>query len=157
MREQTLRLGRGEPLAVQPPRRKEIEDLPVELHISAADLDAELKRLNSAKEEAVERQDFEQAAAFRDDGEKLRLKRMALLKDWIGQCEIDPMWLSANDGAALALARQIAGQQSWNLLPDLAVALERAGCNDFHMINHCRQPGEHSGNCWVIDLLLAKA
>src|SRR3569623_3069561 len=109
--------------ASTPPRRKETEDLPIELRIPSADLDAELRRLNSAKGEAVESQDFEQAAALRDEGEKLRRKRKALLKDWIGRCQIDLVWLSANAGAALALARQIADQRSWNLLPELAALL----------------------------------
>jgi hypothetical protein len=39
-------------------------------------------------------------------------------------------------------------------MPELAKALEGAGCADPVLLDHCRRPGEHVRGCWVIDLLL---
>jgi hypothetical protein len=44
-----------------------------------------------------------------------------------------------------------------NRLAVLADALEEAGCTNTDILNHCRQPGEHVRDCWVIDLLLGKS
>jgi hypothetical protein len=38
----------------------------------------------------------------------------------------------------------------------LADALLDAGCEDEHLIAHCRQPGPHVRGCWAIDLILGK-
>ncbi len=66
-------------------------------------------------------------------------------------------WLTANDGAALKLARSISEEGRWGMLPVLADALEDAGCTDADVLGHCRRPDGHVRGCWVIDLLLGKA
>jgi hypothetical protein len=38
----------------------------------------------------------------------------------------------------------------------LADALEKAGCHDADLLDHCRGPGPHVRGCWVLDLLLGK-
>jgi hypothetical protein len=38
----------------------------------------------------------------------------------------------------------------------LADALERVGCTNPDILNHCRQPREHVRGCWVVDLILGK-
>jgi anti-anti-sigma regulatory factor len=38
----------------------------------------------------------------------------------------------------------------------LADALEKAGCHDDDILNHCREPRFHRPGCWVIDWLLGK-
>jgi hypothetical protein len=38
----------------------------------------------------------------------------------------------------------------------LADALLDAGCEDEHLIHHCRSRGSHFRGCWAIDLLLGK-
>ncbi|MGH7139978.1 MAG: hypothetical protein ACREHD_29920 [Pirellulales bacterium] len=43
----------------------------------------------------------------------------------------------------------------WNLLPDLADALELAGCSDIEVISHCRSGVRHSSQCWVVELLVS--
>ena len=70
------------------------------------------------------------------------------------QVKVDPLWLAANDGAVIQLARSIDAQGDFDALPILADALEEAGCADSRLLDHCRQPGEHIRGCWVIDLLL---
>ena len=53
---------------VRPPDLKELEE--------------EVERLNAAKEEAVANQDFEKAAALRDQADKLKKKKENINKDW---------------------------------------------------------------------------
>ena len=97
------------------------------------------------------------AASQRDEAIKLQRKRKALLHEWIANRAVDRSWLSANEGAVLKLVRSVGEQRCWDLLPNLADALELAGCTDAELLDHCRQPGEHSGHCWVVDLLLARS
>ena len=41
--------------------------------------------------------------------------------------------------------------------PDLADALEDAGCMIREILDHCRGPGPHVRGCWVVDLVLGKS
>jgi ATP-dependent Clp protease ATP-binding subunit ClpA len=150
-------LGGAASQPAPPARRNEIEDLPDALRPAIAELDAEIRRFTLAKEEAVANQDYELAARQRDEAHKLHSKRGSLVREWIARRAVDRSWLSANDGAALTLAQRISIHRLWDLLPNLADALELAGCTDAEIIVHCRQPGEHSNHCWVVDLLLAAA
>jgi hypothetical protein len=151
-----LHAGRVGPAPVSAPRR-EIEDLPAELKAAVAPLDAEIRSFKGAKEEAVGNQEFYKAVCLRDEERKLRRKRQSQVREWFVNRRTEPLWLSANEGAALRLAQSISEQRSWNLLPNLADALEQAGCNDADLLGHCREPGAHSSQCWVVDLLLAHA
>jgi pSer/pThr/pTyr-binding forkhead associated (FHA) protein len=68
---------------------------------------------------------------------------------------LEPLWLAANDGAVLDLARRIRLSGDHAALPVLADALEEAGCTDADLLAHCREaPGQrHAG--WVVDQVLA--
>ena len=46
------------------------------------EIDEEVERLNKEKEEAVANQDFEKAAALRDQADKLRKKKEAITREW---------------------------------------------------------------------------
>jgi ATP-dependent Clp protease ATP-binding subunit ClpC len=46
------------------------------------EIDAEVDRLNKEKEEAVANQDFEKAAALRDQADKLKKKKQQMTKEW---------------------------------------------------------------------------
>ncbi len=46
------------------------------------EIDEEVERLNREKEEAVANQDFERAAALRDQADKLKRKKAALTREW---------------------------------------------------------------------------
>ncbi|MCA9174586.1 MAG: AAA family ATPase, partial [Planctomycetales bacterium] len=46
------------------------------------EIDEEVESLNTRKEEAVANQDFEKAAALRDQADKLKKKRETILKEW---------------------------------------------------------------------------
>jgi hypothetical protein len=58
---------------------------------------------------------------------------------------------------ALALAQRIYDHRAFDQMPELANALEEAGCTDPDVLGHCRSEGEHVRGCWVIDLLLGKS
>lgn len=138
-------------------RVAEVEDLPEPLQARVADLDGEIRRFTHEKEEAVANQDFETAARFRDEADKRHRQRRTLVREWFASRVADPSWLTANDGAARKLAENIRQSQSWDLLPDLADALELAGCSDLEIINHCYSGAKHSTQCWVVELLLYSA
>jgi hypothetical protein len=52
------------------------------------------------------------------------------------------------------LAQSIYDNRSFDRLPILADALERAGYTNTDLLTHCRDLGPHVRGCWVIDLLL---
>jgi hypothetical protein len=54
------------------------------------------------------------------------------------------------------LACTIYDERSFDRLPELAEALELAGCHDAGMLGHCRNSGLHVRGCWVVDMLLGK-
>ena len=91
-------------------------------------------------------------------------------KEYVRQCQfltdifanpfrpvaVDPSWLAWNDGTVVKLAQGIYDDRAFDRLPILADAVEEAGCNDPHILAHCREPGQHVRGCWAVDLLLGK-
>jgi hypothetical protein len=69
---------------------------------------------------------------------------------------VDPLWLLANDRAALRLAGESFERGAFDLLPVVADALEDAGCDAVEILAHLRGPGPHVRGCWCVDLLLGK-
>jgi hypothetical protein len=53
-------------------------------------------------------------------------------------------------------ARWMYESRDFSAMPILADALQDAGCEDEHLLEHCRGPGPHVRGCWVMDLLLGK-
>lgn len=137
-------------------RLKEIEDLPADLNAALADLNDELRRMTREKEQAVAACEFEKAAALRDSAVKLKRRKQTMICEWMARYTIDAGWLIWRDGAVAKLARRIHELCRWDLLPELGTALDEAGCGDVEMLMHCGVAGEHSHQCWVVDLLLAK-
>jgi hypothetical protein len=56
----------------------------------------------------------------------------------------------------VAVGRGIYRERAWKRLPELADALENAGCADGTVLNHCRGAGPHRRGCWVVDMVLGK-
>jgi hypothetical protein len=81
-----------------------------------------------------------------------------LLRDVIGNpfriVTIDSNWLRL---AVVASAQAIYEERAFERMPELGEALERAGCSNTAILDHCRQPGEHVRGCWVVDLILGKS
>ena len=47
--------------------------------------------------------------------------------------------------------------RDFSLMPILADALQDAGCENEHILNHCRDTeAKHVRGCWVVDLVLGK-
>jgi len=65
-------------------------------------------------------------------------------------------WLAWNDGAVRKMAQAIYDDRAFDRMPQLADALEEAGCDNPDLLAHCRQPGPHVRGCWAVDLLLGK-
>ena len=63
-------------------------------------------------------------------------------------------WLYRNDNAVFLLAQEIYYDYRFDLMPKLADALEKAGCDDTTIIDHCRGTSPHIRGCWVVDGLL---
>jgi hypothetical protein len=82
--------------------------------------------------------------------------RCNLLRDILNPFRLvilNPAWLTTT---ALALAQQMYDSRDFSPMPILADALQDGGCDNEDVLNHCRQPGEHTRGCWVVDLLLNK-
>jgi hypothetical protein len=64
-----------------------------------------------------------------------------------------PAWLT---DTVVQLARQMYEEREFSAMPILADALQDAGFDNEHVLNHCRGPGPHVRGCWVVDLVLGK-
>lgn len=84
----------------------------------------------------------------------------AMLRDIFGSpfrpFEFDSAWLRSDGAPAMEVARRIDETGQFVDLTTLADALERAGCNDRAVLDHCRAPGLHVRGCWVVDALLGR-
>jgi len=97
---------------------------------------------------------------FEEDIQRLEKDDCDLIRELFGNpfrpIAVNPSWLMWNDGTVIKLAQGIYNDLAFDRLPILADALEEAGCNNAHILAHCRQPGEHVRGCWVVDLILGK-
>jgi hypothetical protein len=73
----------------------------------------------------------------------------------LGEIVFDPAWLKWHTGTVRLIAENIKTFRSYADLPILADALEEAGCQDFRILWHLREPMRHDSRCWVLRLLLA--
>ena len=102
-------------------------------------------------------------ARLREAGEKIdaaeRAAQAALLRDIYGNpfrpVALDPAWLAE---AVVGLARRMYASGNFEEMPDLADALQDAGCDNEAVLVHCSYSAlTHVRGCWVVDLLLGKA
>jgi hypothetical protein len=66
----------------------------------------------------------------------------------------DPSWLTPG---VVALAAAIYDGREFHRMPNLADAMERAGCADARVLVHLRRPADHVRGCWALDLVLGKS
>ena len=89
-------------------------------------------------------------------GVQLDVARAEVLRE-LQRPPVDPNWLTST---VRDVASTIAQEQSWEVMPILADALEETGCTDTEMLAHLRQGVSHSCvrrsgcGCWVIDRLM---
>jgi hypothetical protein len=62
-------------------------------------------------------------------------------------------WLTS---VVVSLARGIYADRAFDRLPNLADALQAAGCDDADILAHCRSDGPHVRGCWVVYVVLGK-
>jgi hypothetical protein len=90
-------------------------------------------------------------------GEREQAAHADLLRDIFGNpfrpVTFHSSWLTPT---VLDLAKSIYDERAFDRMPILADALEDAGCNNPDILDHCRQPAEHAGGCWCLDLILGK-
>jgi hypothetical protein len=89
-----------------------------------------------------------------------RVKIARFCRAWLlyhAQGRLNPAWLNANGGLAVALARGIAKDRAFDRLPILGDALEEAGCTDEEVLEHCHAGGRHVRCCWAVDLVLNRS
>jgi hypothetical protein len=70
---------------------------------------------------------------------------------------LDPAALEENAGAAVKLAQRIYEERAFGQLPDLARALQEAGCDDADLLGHLGAPGPHVLGCWALDAALGRS
>ena len=73
--------------------------------------------------------------------------------DRFGRLSVDSSWLTPG---VVKLTQAIYDYRAFDRMPELAAALEEAGCADEDILGHCRGPGPHVRGCWVVDLILSK-
>jgi hypothetical protein len=80
-----------------------------------------------------------------------------LLRDLIGNPFRAPVFApSWRTPQAIALATSICQDRSFTEVPQLAMILEQAGCNNPEILQHCRENKEHARGCWALDFVLGK-
>ena len=63
----------------------------------------------------------------------------------------DPAWRTST---VVALAKTIATDGTFDVMPILADALQDAGCDNAVLLDHCRGCTSHTRNCWVLSHVL---
>ncbi len=85
-------------------------------------------------------------------------QQVILLRDIFGNpyrpASFDAAWITSQ---VFALAQSIYAQLRFDCMPELADALEEAGCADADVLTHCREPSAHVRGCWAVDLILGKS
>jgi hypothetical protein len=80
-----------------------------------------------------------------------------LLRDIFGNpfrtVAVERSWLTSE---VVTLAETIYDRRTFDRMTELANALERAGCTDAVILDHCRNTKEHVRGCWVVDLILGR-
>jgi hypothetical protein len=67
--------------------------------------------------------------------------------------QLDGKWLAPK---VIEMAQRVYNDRAFDQMPDLAGALEEAGCHDADIVGHCRKRAPHVRGCWVIDAILGK-
>ncbi len=97
---------------------------------------------------------FEEFIKVRDEG--LRGACSLIREVWTNPFRpvtLDPSWLTPT---VAALAQSIYTSRSFDQMPVLADELEKSGCDNAKILEHCRGTCVHVKGCWAIDFLLAK-
>jgi len=64
----------------------------------------------------------------------------------------DPAWRTST---VVALASGIVQDESFDVMPILADALEDDGCDNTTLLEHCRRGRQHTKDCWALQLVMS--
>jgi hypothetical protein len=64
-----------------------------------------------------------------------------------------PAWLTPD---VVTLAQSIYTARAFDRLQELANVLQRAGCDDVMLLDHCHERKPHTRGCWIVDVILGK-
>jgi hypothetical protein len=87
-------------------------------------------------------------------GGKYRGLIHSIFQDIFNSVEINPEWLTWQNGTVRRVAQFIYDEHRFQDMPILADALEEAGCNDKRILAHCRRKFTHYRGCFVVDAVL---
>lgn len=107
------------------PDPEEFQRWPKRTIQAITEIEAQIEQLNRGKESAVAEQDFERAAYQRDQADRLRMKRAALIRLWRSRVRMVIAIRESGSGPGAALAAAVLAGD-WSALPILADALEDA-------------------------------
>lgn len=68
--------------------------------------------------------------------------------------QVEPTWTTTQ---VVELARTLSASGDSTRFPELAAALEAAGCTERALLDHCRTPRLHVRGCWVLTLLMEQS
>jgi hypothetical protein len=58
----------------------------------------------------------------------------------------------------VAMAKGMYDSREFSAMPNLADALQDAGCDNDEVLDHCRAADDvHVRGCWIVDLVLGKS
>jgi hypothetical protein len=86
------------------------------------------------------------------------LAQADLVRDLFGNpfrpISLNPAWLAPT---VVKLAEAIYDDRAFDRMPELADALNDAGCDNDEILGHCRGLWPHVRGCWVVDTILGRA
>jgi hypothetical protein len=92
-----------------------------------------------------------------DAGDKLEKRIFSLVRDAFGDHfqthRFSQAWCTPE---AVELASGMYSSRNFTRMPELALTLTQAGCDDQEIIAHCQSAPVHVRGCWVLDLILGK-
>lgn len=97
----------------------------------------------------------EDAQNYRRYAEPWHIQCGQLIREIFGNPFRSSAWATNLPREVVALAEMIDQRSQFDRMPELAEALEAAGCADREILDHCRS-SPHLRGCWVIDSLLGK-
>jgi hypothetical protein len=88
-----------------------------------------------------------------------RAAQAALLRDIVGPLPFRPLTIAPSclTLPVVALAQSVYDERAIHRLPELARALEAAGCSDAVLLEHLRSEGPHVRECFAVDAVLGRA
>lgn len=101
---------------------------------------------------------LESLCALWQSPSKERLRQAHIVREILGNPFRPAAFGAWRSSAVVALAKQMYDARDFGAMPILADALQDAGCENEHVLNHSRDTAaNHVRGCWVLDGVLGKS